>query len=420
MDQSNPDPRDAGVLRRIAMHASRRQFVLGGAALAGFSLLPAPVRAASAREPRLLVLNLRGALDGLAAVIPATDPHLAALRGDFMAGGTPLPLDGEFLLNPNLAGLHAMYRARELLFVHAVATPYRSRSHFDAQQVLESGYPGVGGDGTGWLNRAMVAAGAAAGASTAAGGGKALAVSPTIPLILRGAMPVESWQPQMLSHVSADLAARLLAVYDGADPALAAALRKGVDVDLLLDEQPRARGQGPKGPVAQFVATTEAVGKLMATPDGPRIAAIAIDGWDTHASQGSAQGRLARQFEALDAGLVALKRQLGPLWADTAVLIVSEFGRTARVNGSRGTDHGTGGLAMLAGGRVAGGRVLADWPGLGPQALFEGRDLRPTTDLRAVLKGVLAETLGLGQAALSSAVFPDSARIKPLQGLLRA
>ncbi len=311
----------------------RRQFMLGCTAFAGFSALPRSAIAANKRDPRLLVINLRGALDGLAAVIPTGDAHLEALRGDFTLGGTPLPLDSQFALNPNLAGLGQMYRNKELLFVHAVATPYRSRSHFDAQQVLESGFPDVGGDGTGWLNRAVVA-----GSPRAATGQRpALAVSATVPLILRGKAAIESWQPQVFAHVSADLAQRLLGAYEATDRPLAAALRKGVDIDALLDERPAARGEAPRGPLQTFVSTTEAVGKLMSQPDGPRIAALAVDGWDTHASQGPIDGRLARQFRTLDAGLVALKRQLGVLWADTVVVVVTEFGRTAAVNGTRGT-----------------------------------------------------------------------------------
>lgn len=404
------------------MTIARRGFIAGVATLAGTTMLPRALAAAPAQEPRLLVVNLRGAVDGLAAVMPVGDPHFAPLRTAMdvpvKPGGPPpkpgLPLDGMFQLNGNLVALHDMYRAGEALFFHAVATPYRSRSHFDAQMVLESGFAVPQGDGTGWLNRAILAMDAPAPRAHAA-----LAVYPTIPLILRGKAPVESWQPQVLTSVSADLAARLLTVYEARDPALAAALRKGVDIDTFLAEDVAIDGR-PAGGKSRFAGTMEAVGKLMASPEGPRVAAINIDGWDTHASQGSADGRLGKQFSALDRGLAVLKQQMGALWPITTVVVVTEFGRTARANGSFGTDHGTGGIAMLIGGRVRGGRVIADWPSLADAALFEGRDLAPTLDLRAVLKGTLAETLGLGTGPLDTQVFPNSRSIRPLTGLLRA
>ena len=396
---------------------TRRALLVSLPVLAGSMSIPV-LWASTRPASRLLVINLRGALDGLAALVPVGDPAMAPLRaglGPSQKSG--LPLDAMFELNGNLASLHGLYKAGEALFFHAVATPYRSRSHFDAQMVLESGQPGVGGDGTGWLNRALVST--EMGKARTAAAGSALAISPTVPLILRGRAPVESWQPQVLEAVDLDLAARLLTVYEARDPTLAAALRRGVDIDSFLAEAaPEGKSIRP-GAISRFVTTMEAIGKLMSQEDGPRIAAMTIDGWDTHASQGSDVGRLARQFQALDGGIAALKLYLGPLWRDTMVAIVTEFGRTARANGSGGTDHGTGGIAMLIGGRVNGGRVVADWPGLAPGDLFEGRDLKPTIDLRAVLKGVLAEGLGLGEATLAETVFPGSRTVKPMQGLLR-
>jgi uncharacterized protein (DUF1501 family) len=158
----------------------------------------------------------------------------------------------------------------------------------------------------------------------------------------------------------------------------------------------------------------------MAVDDGPRIAALAFDGWDTHANEGGASGRLAQLLGGLDGAFEEIRNGLGPLWRDTAVVAVTEFGRTARINGTTGTDHGTGTIAFLAGGAIAGGRVIADWPGLQDTQLYQNRDLAPTTDLRALLKGVLTDQLGLSTAALGDAVFPESSRVKPMKGLVAA
>ena len=398
---------------------SRRALIASVPILAGSAMIPS-AWAATSPESRLLVINLRGALDGLAAIVPVGDPALGSLRAALNTQKMPgLPLDSMFELNGNLSSLYQLYQAKEALFFHAVATPYRSRSHFDAQMVLESGQPNVGGDGTGWLNRALAVTPMLNGQERL--GKPALTVSPTVPLMLRGSAPVESWQPQVLQQADLDLAARLLTVYEARDAELAKALRQGVGIDTFLGEQAMSAPEGAMrvSAAGRFATTMEAVGRLLAEKDGPRVAAMAIDGWDTHASQGSEVGRLATQFRALDAGIAALKLNMGALWKDTVVVIVTEFGRTARANGSAGTDHGTGGIAMLVGGRVMGGRVLADWPGLDERNLFEGRDLMPTMDLRGVLKGVLSEGLGLDQSALAQVVFPDSRLIKPVTGLLR-
>jgi uncharacterized protein (DUF1501 family) len=158
--------------------------------------------------------------------------------------------------------------------------------------------------------------------------------------------------------------------------------------------------------------------KLMAADDGPRIAALAFDGWDTHANEGGPVGRLAGLLSGLDGALAEFESGLGPHWRDTVIVVATEFGRTARINGTEGTDHGTGTIALLAGGAVKGGRVISDWPSLKPASLYEGRDLAPTTDLRAVIKGVLGDHLGLSERALADAVFPDSAMAKPMKGLI--
>jgi uncharacterized protein (DUF1501 family) len=159
---------------------------------------------------------------------------------------------------------------------------------------------------------------------------------------------------------------------------------------------------------------------LMRSEGGPDVAVIEAGGWDTHANQGGAKGALAQRLAGLDQALRGLADELGPLWPQTAVLVVTEFGRTAAMNGTRGTDHGTGGCAFLAGGAVRGGRVMADWPGLARAALLDARDLRPTLDLRSIFKGVLDEHMHVGAKTLATRIFPDSSGARPLQGLMRA
>jgi uncharacterized protein (DUF1501 family) len=367
--------------------------------------------AAMAGDKRLVVVILRGALDGLAAVPPYADPDYRSVRGALAFKDELLDLDGKFGLHPALAALHEMYRARELLAVHAVATPYRSRSHFDAQDLLENGTAEARGARDGWLNRAILLMGA---------GDRrlGLAVGETVPLLLRGPAPVSAWAPQQLPAVDADFLAQLATLYRG-DPLLGPAIREGVAAQRMNDSVLGEDGKmAPGGPRVMLKTAAGAVGKLLADKAGPRVAVLEVGGWDTHANQGLRDGRLAGNLAMLDEGLGALKTSLGPAWRDTAVLVVTEFGRTAAPNGTNGTDHGTGGIAFLAGGAVAGGRVVTRWPGLA--RLFEGRDLAPTTDLRAVAKGVLGEHLGLDPAAVDRVVFPNSGDIAALRGLARA
>lgn len=368
---------------------------------------------AAGRDPRLLVVVLRGALDGLAAVPALGDPAFDAARlaPELREPAATLPLDGIFALNRNLPTLGALYQARQALILHAVATPYRERSHFDGQDLLESGMPNLlAGNRTGWLNRAL----AALPRGERLPPPKGLAVAATIPVIMRGPAPVESWQRQAFRYADDDTASSLLDLYEARDPVLAAALRDGVLLDALTKADDKGPPAAPGRP--DFTTDAAAAARIMARPDGPRIAALGFSGWDTHADQGSIQGRLGRQLAALDEAIAALHAGLGPVWEDTVVAIVTEFGRTVQMNGTRGTDHGTATIALLIGGAVRGGRVLADWPGLAPAQLREGRDLAPTTDLRAVMSTVLAEHLGLDRRILAEQVFPETATLRRLAG----
>jgi uncharacterized protein (DUF1501 family) len=383
--------------RRSALLGLTSAFMLGRSSLA---------LAGGVTQQRFVVVILRGALDGMSAVQPYGDPAFASLRGPLAlpqpgAAGGVLDLGGFFGLHPALAHLHAMYAAGEALPVHAVAGHYRSRSHFEAQDYLESG-----ADQrlmSGWLNRAVGAM------QTAPGHELALSVGLSAPLMLRGPAPVEAWAPDHFAQPEADLYARLISISQQ-DPVIGPALAEGVRQRGLSGTAMGAGAPDPKHD-HDFQALAAAAGRLLAAPAGPRVAVLEIGGWDTHAAQ---VRRLATQLKQLDEGLGALRASLGDAWRHTMVVAVTEFGRTARVNGTQGTDHGTAGAAFVLGGAVAGGRVLADWPGLGAGRLFEDRDLAPTLDVRALLKGALADHLGLSPTSLAG-VFPGSGSVTPVK-----
>ncbi len=388
---------------------TRRDALLGlGAALtlgrASLALASAPT------ERRLVVVLMRGALDGMAAIVPYGDPALASLRAELIPGavgseGGMRDLGGFYGLHPSLAAMHAMYWQGELLPVHAVAGHYRTRSHFEAQDYMEGGADER--MSSGWLNRAVTLLPASPGVDTA------LAVGGTLPLLLRGTAPVGAWAPPIFNAPEPDLYARIAALHQH-DPVTGPAVVEGLK-ERGFSSETLGGIEKPRN-AAAFPALAAVAGRFLAVPNGPRVAALEIGGWDTHAGQ---LRRLDAALAQLDAGLAALKESLGEAWQQTAVLVMTEFGRTARVNGTKGTDHGTGTVAFVAGGRIAGGRVLADWPGLAPGQLLEARDLQPTMDLRAVAKGLLVHHLGLPADALLS-VFPGSGDAAAAAGLVRA
>ena len=401
---------------------SRRALLGGAGALFAWASIPRFAFAAGNRDARLVVIVLRGGLDGLSAVAPFGDPDYARLHGELalsLEGPAPaLPLDGFFVLHPAMPNLARLYKDKQALMLHAVATPYRERSHFDGQDVLESGQPGPGLNATGWLNRFVETL--PAGEAVSQKG--CLGVGAVTPLIARGPAPVLGWAPPAFPHAGEDTAMRVLDLYAARDPALAQALHRGLDTDKLAVKagaEPAA-GKGNPGPdnPKGMAAIAEGASLLMAADGGPRIAALAFEGWDTHAREGGATGRLAALLGGLDTALASFEQNLKPYWKDTAILVVTEFGRTARINGTAGTDHGTATVAFLLGGAVKGGRVIADWPGLKEAQLYQARDLKPTTDLRAVAKGVLADLYGASPSTLADRVFPGSAAVAPMQGLI--
>lgn len=401
--------------RRPILRPSRRAFLASAGGLVAWAQMP-KLAYGVVEDPRLVVVILRGALDGLAAVPPVGDPGYAALRGDMAIGAAgheaALPLDGFFGLNDAMPNFHRRYLAGDAMVVHAAATPYRERSHFDGQDVLENGMPGPQAVSTGWLNRALGILPVAGGIAPVSG----LAVSPTVPLILRGPAPVLSWTPQSFRPAGTDTTERLMDLYRHQDPELARVLEAGVELDMMTMGEMNAPAAGDLR--NGYSAIAQGTANLLLEPEGPRIAVISFDGWDTHVDEGAESGRLAGLLAALDAGLETIAAGIQAIWRQTAIVVVTEFGRTARGNGDDGTDHGTGTVALLMGGAIAGGRVLADWPGLQATQLLDGRDLYPTTDLRGVLKGVLRDHLGLSAQALADAVFPESGAVRPIDGLI--
>ncbi|MGH8221206.1 MAG: DUF1501 domain-containing protein [Steroidobacteraceae bacterium] len=386
----------------------------------------APAHAAVA-DPRLVLVILRGAMDGLAAVPPCGDPDYARLREEIAipapgAAGGALALDGMFALHPSFAFLHECYGAGELTVFHAVASPYRARSHFDGQDVLENGTAQPHALRTGWLNRALAAlpvstarSSARGAARSAAGGGPrelGVVLGLNVPLVMRGPAEVASWAPSRLAPLDDDTLARIEDLY-AHDPLLARRLADALAAQTMA-------GTGREKPAGRYTEIIRAAAGFLRREDGPRVAVFDTNGWDTHANEGGARGGLGQRFAVLDAALRGFKEDLGPAWRETAIVLVTEFGRTVAVNGTRGTDHGTATAVLLLGGAIRGGRVVADWPGLAARALYEGRDLAPTLDLRSVLKGLLHEQLGVSPRALADSVFPQSAQVPPIRDLLRA
>src|SRR5271170_1112642 len=405
--------------REFPMIKSRRRFLLGSGALAASAALPGVLFARTGGSSRLVVVILRGALDGLAAVPPYADPNYASLHRELAiaAPGAPdgaLALNNTFGLHPSLGFLHERYTAGELIVFNAVASPYRDRSHFDGRNVLENGLTKPTGAADGWLNRAIAALPRRADGP----GERAVAISQNVPLILRGEAAVISKSPQTTPDIDEELLMRLADLYSS-DDWFSARLSEAVQTEKMVDDAGAMTPVKP-APPDRVSAVAHMAASLMRSDGGPEVAVIEASGWDTHANQGGAKGALAQRLAGLDKALRSLSDELGPLWPQTAVLVVTEFGRTAAINGTRGTDHGTGGCAFLVGGAVRGGRVIADWPGLSRAALLDNRDLKPTLDLRSVFKTVLDEHMHVDANTLAKRVFPDSSGARPLQGLVRA
>ncbi|MEM7733759.1 MAG: DUF1501 domain-containing protein [Pseudomonadota bacterium] len=381
-----------------------------GCSLAASPLVTPVTFASTPWDNRLVVIILRGGLDGLDAVRPVGAPEFNALRGGLLTREDPtaLDLDGYFALHPGLSDLMPLWRAGQLGFAHAVSTPYRDkRSHFDGQDILEAGTgaPGLEHTRNGWLNRLLSEVPGATAETAFAIGRQSM-------LLTKGDAPVSDWSPEA-SLVLSPQAERLLDLVTHDDPLFRDALSEAIDLsqsglmnldeevdtaDMLNAMQNMATPAG-RGKVVTQIASF-AASRLR---EDTRIAAYSINGFDTHANQSRS---ISRAMKQVSDNILTLKGALGPVWNKTTVVAMTEFGRTVRVNGTGGTDHGTGGLMIMAGGALRGGRVIADWPGLSQEALYQGRDLMPTRDVRAHAGWMMRGLFGLDRGLVENTVFP--------------
>lgn len=384
---------------------NRRTLLAGSLVLGASGLaLPRIAFAQGSGTRNLLFVLLRGAADGMALLAPVGDPGFAALRGPMLADYDDAPQLGSFFaVHPALAEIGKAATSGEALFVHAAATAYRERSHFDGQNLLETGGAAPYATKDGWLNRL-------AGMMNERGPGaplRTLAIAPTVPLALRGDAPVSNYAPSALPDASEDLIARVSQLY-GQDAELGGLWSQALETRAMAGDDGLRNLRDAR-------ATGELTASLMRGPDGARIAMVELGGWDTHANQ---RGAFARQARQLDALIAAYRAAMGDAWSNTMVVLATEFGRTARVNGTGGTDHGTASAALVMGGAVRGGRVIADWPGLADSQLHESRDLKPTIALESLLAGAVAEHLGLDPEGTMARLFPGRSAA-PLAGIIR-
>jgi uncharacterized protein (DUF1501 family) len=390
---------------------SRRAMLGVTAGLFSWAYMPRFAEAAG-EDPRLLIVVLRGGMDGINTVVPFGDRHYVSMRGGIaIPAASTIQLDSFFGLHPALRNFGRMYRQREAAVVHATCVPLHNRSHFDAQDNLENGLPGtLAANPTGWLNRLLSAL--PPGAPIKSHGAIQIGDAP---LILRGPAPVLGWSPTWFTPVRDPTLYLVRTLYRSRDREMYDMLQRGLEADRLAD-----RVDEDDGEISELRKGFRGAGRLIAAADGPRIAVLSVGGWDTHANQGGASGTHANVLAELDRAIDDFKSSVGSAWGQTVMVLATEFGRTVRVNGDSGTDHGVGTVALLAGGAVNGGNVFGDWPGLAPRNLYEDSDLKPTTDLRAVFKGVLRDHIGVADSLLSTSIFPDSAAIAPFANLIKS
>lgn len=377
----------------------RRRF-LGSAALLA---APRILFAKAATERRFVFIIQRGAADGLNTLIPYADPAYASARGALAIDpASALKLDGSFALHPSLDHLSKLYAARQATLFHAVASPYRDRSHFDGQNVLETGGTAPYQVKDGWMNRLL--------GLLPREGKEAIAFSPAVPMAFRGTVPVTSYAPSALPQAHEELLMRVEQLYarDGQLHALWSS---------AMEARGMAGGMGGGGNRQDAGALGRMAAGFLGRADGPRIAMIETGGWDTHSGQAA---RLAAQLGNLDKLLAGLQDGLGAVWDQTVVLVATEFGRTVAANGTGGTDHGTGAVAMLVGGAVDGGRTVADWPGLSAANLLDGRDLKPTLALDGLITAACAESFALEPQRLAPVLFPQGGKGPLVPRLLRS
>jgi uncharacterized protein (DUF1501 family) len=405
---------------------NRRQFLRSSLIASAAMALPFGQGWAAAATPgdkRLIVIFLRGAVDGLSVVVPHGDPDYYAARSSIalQRAGQPggvIDLDGHFGLNPALAPVMPLWRDGSLAFVQACGSPDPTRSHFDAQIFMETATPGRSSTPDGWMNRLLGQLPAPHAAT------EAIAVGPTLPRIMTGKFTVANvtlgagaGKPLPIDRPEVSQAfARLYGGTDSMSQAFQAGqeARHQVMADMVDPEQQAADNGAP--PPNGFPGDAVRLAKMMRQDPSVRLAFLALGGWDTHVNQGNAQGQLAGRLKPLGEGLANLAAGLGPIYKDTVVVVISEFGRTVRENGNGGTDHGHGNVMWVMGGGIAGGRVYGEWPTLASSALYQNRDLAITTDFRAVLEPILTRHMMMDDAALA-AVLPGS--FQPSRGMQR-
>jgi uncharacterized protein (DUF1501 family) len=378
---------------------NRRSFLTSGAVLTALSAAPRIAFAKAAGEKRFVFIIQRGAADGLHTVAPVGDPGLRAARASLVDDmGPAIKLDGMFALHAAMANSAALYKGGEAVFAHALSTANRDRSHFDAQNILETGGTRPYEERSGWMNRML----------GLLPDTRAMAVAQAVPMALRGDRPVASYAPTRLPGASADLMMRVAALYEG-DSQLHSLWEQATQTRALVDDLAAGGGKGGQ-------AAGELAARLLAPADGARVMMIETGGWDTHSAQ---KGRLNGQLGGLDKLIGAMKAGLGEEWSNTVVLVATEFGRTVATNGTGGTDHGTASVALLFGGGVKGGRVIADWPGLRQSDLQDGRDLKPTLALESFVAGAVAGHFVLDPAVVAKTLYPSTSGVSPMAGLLR-
>lgn len=384
--------------KQMNLTSTRRQFLKSVLAVGATSLLPNAVFAQSSSPNIFVWITLRGAMDGLNVVVPYADKQYLALRPTIGLATEKLnKLDEFYGLHPAMKTSFEWYQNQQMAMVHACATAYRERSHFDGQKVLENGTDNLL-HRDGWLNRLLQLDAKS----------KGLAIDSGLPLIVQGEKAVSSWYPNNLQ--ARDSQVELLEALFQSDEKLASNFEEALKIEMMSNRN---------RPGKQFPVLASQAGTFLSAEGGPNIAVLELGGWDTHAGQGAETGRLANQLRKLDNGLANLKKALGDNWSKTVVMAASEFGRTAAENGTKGTDHGTANAMFIAGGAIEGGKVLGEFPGLAQAELYEGRDLAPANDMRAVIKAVLQQHMSIESSALES-VFPDSGSDVAYAGLIRS
>lgn len=397
---------------------TRRRVLAFGAGAAAALTVDRLALASGPKDRPLVVILLRGGLDGQALLPLHGDPSYPTTRGSLALPpvgeiGGIIDLDGRVGLHPLAEALLPFWSKGQLAVAPGVASPYRGRSHFEAQNVLESGHAEYDeAAGSGWLNRAIAAAG-----SAESNAPSAISLGDHLPLLLQGAVAASPHGRSTFPERGPAFMAKVASLYAN-DPLFSETFTLALRAqDTMAAALGPDHGQADAGSAraGDLVLTADLVGTALSAPNGPAAAVMEIGGWDTHQNQGAAEGPLARRIAGLAEGLAALADAFGDAWPRAMVVAISEFGRTAAPNGARGTDHGTGGAAIVMGGGLSGAARLGALPSLDPEALFEGRDVSPTLDARALFKSVLAQHWGLSRSALDKRVFPNSANVAPIK-----